>query len=79
MSIQIKTYILGPLQNNTYLVIEKLSGDSVIIDPAIGSQVIIDDLKKNHLTLRQILILPSQYACTLTTILSGKKVGVQEN
>jgi hydroxyacylglutathione hydrolase len=61
MSIQIKTYILGPLQNNTYLVIDKTSGNSVIIDPAIGSQVIIDDLKKSQLTLKQIWITHAHF------------------
>jgi hydroxyacylglutathione hydrolase len=61
MSVKIKTYILGPLQNNTYLVIDKPSGNSVIIDPAIGSQVIIDDLKKNQLTLKQIWITHAHF------------------
>jgi hydroxyacylglutathione hydrolase len=61
MSLQIKTYILGPLQNNTFLVIDKPSGNSVIIDPAIGSQVIIDDLKKNQLTLKQIWITHAHF------------------
>jgi hydroxyacylglutathione hydrolase len=61
MTLQIKTYILGPLQNNTYLLIDKLSGDSVIIDPAIGSQVIIDDLRKNQLTLKQIWITHAHF------------------
>ena len=61
MSIQIKTYILGPLQNNTYLVIDKQSGDSVILDPAIGSQIILEDLKKNQLSLKQIWITHAHF------------------
>jgi len=61
MSLQIKPYILGPLQNNTYLVIDKPSGDSIIIDPAIGSHIILEDLKKNGLTLKQIWITHAHF------------------
>jgi hydroxyacylglutathione hydrolase len=61
MSILIKTYILGPLQNNTYLMIDKQSGNSVLIDPAIGSQIILKDLKKNRLNLKQIWITHAHF------------------
>jgi hydroxyacylglutathione hydrolase len=61
MSIQIKTFTLGPLQNNTYLVIDKQSGDSVIIDPAIGSQLILEDLKNKQLNLKQIWITHAHF------------------
>jgi glyoxylase-like metal-dependent hydrolase (beta-lactamase superfamily II) len=61
MAIQLRTYVLGPLQNNTYLVIDKPSGDSIIIDPAIGSHVILEDLKKNKLTLKQIWITHAHF------------------
>ena len=55
------TYVLGPFQNNTYMVIDTPSGDSVIIDPAIGSQVILEDLKKNNFSLKQIWITHAHF------------------
>ncbi len=61
MSIQINTFTLGPLQNNTYLVIDKQSRDSVIIDPAIGSQVILEDLKSKPINLKQIWITHAHF------------------
>jgi hydroxyacylglutathione hydrolase len=61
MSIHIITYIIGPLQNNTYLVIDEPSRDSIIIDPAIGSQIILEDIKKNQLNLIQIWITHAHF------------------
>ena len=61
MTIQTITYVLGPFQNNTFMVIDTPSGDSVIIDPAIGSQVILKDLKKNNFSLKQIWITHAHF------------------
>ncbi len=61
MSIQIKTFTIGPLKNNTYLVIDKQSGDSVIIDPAIGSQIILEDLKNKPINPKQIWITHAHF------------------
>jgi hydroxyacylglutathione hydrolase len=61
MSMNIKTYKIGPLQNNTYLVIDEPTRDSIIIDPAIGSQIILEDIKKNQLNLKQIWITHAHF------------------
>lgn len=54
--LQIKKYIFGPFQNNTYLLSLVESGECVIIDPAVGSQILLEEIKNNHLALSQIWI-----------------------
>ncbi len=58
---EIRTKIYGPLQNNTFLLIDTLSSQAVIIDPAIGSYSIIDELINSKLTLYQIWITHAHF------------------
>ena len=41
MTLTISTYVLGPLENNTYLLADSTSSEAVIIDPALGSEAIL--------------------------------------
>lgn len=47
MTLIIKTYILGPLQNNTYLLADDSAGRAVIVDPSFGSEIILNEIKQN--------------------------------
>ena len=58
---QIKKYILGPIQNNTYLLNTIESQECVIIDPAIGSRTLVKDITRNNLTLIQIWITHAHF------------------
>lgn len=42
MSLTITALELGPLANNTYLLVDSRSGDAAVIDPALGSQRVLD-------------------------------------
>lgn len=44
MSLTIKVYPLGPLSENTYLVIDDESGDMAVIDPGYFGDLIIKDI-----------------------------------
>jgi hydroxyacylglutathione hydrolase len=59
--VQYKKYILGPFQNNSYLIIPENQSGCAIIDPAIGCQKIIADLKKSGLGLSQIWITHAHF------------------
>ena len=61
MSLIFQSHVLGPLQNNTYILADETSRDAVIIDPAIGSQSLIDDLCNNNLNLTQIWITHAHF------------------
>lgn len=46
--MEIKTYVAGPLMTNTYLIINDNKG--IIIDPTIGLEKYIDEIKKVEIT-----------------------------
>ena len=46
--MEIKTYVAGPFMTNTYLIINDKKG--IIVDPTIGLEKYIDDIKKFDIT-----------------------------
>lgn len=61
MSITIQTFILGPIQNNTYLVIDDESKQAALVDPSTPSKLVLDYLENNNLELRLILITHAHF------------------
>jgi len=61
MPLIITSYIIGPLQNNTYLAADPNSKSAVIIDPGLGSEIIITDIKKNNLIVEMLLFTHAHF------------------
>lgn len=61
MALSIKTFILGPIENNTYLLSNSDSKEAVLIDPAVPSRNIINHLKENGLLLKSIWITHAHF------------------
>ena len=61
MTLTIKTFVLGPLQNNTYLIVDKTSNYATIIDPSIGSNFLIDEINSNKLVLKYIWVTHAHF------------------
>jgi len=61
MNIILQSHIFGPLQNNTYLLADPESHMAVIIDPAQGSHLLIDQLKQMGVTLKAIWITHAHF------------------
>src|SRR5688572_1515775 len=51
--MEVRRYNLGPLDNNTYVVVD--SGEAVVVDPTIGSSGIIPELESRGLRVTAIL------------------------
>lgn len=49
--LEIKTFVLGPVQTNVYLVWDKNTGQAIVIDPAWDGDVIANDIMSCGLTL----------------------------
>ncbi len=49
MTLGIKLFVLGPLENNSYLLSDEETGNAVIIDPSFYSHHILDYAVENHL------------------------------
>ena len=44
MSLDIKVYPLGPLQENTYLLIDEATGEKAIVDPGYFGDYVVNDI-----------------------------------
>lgn len=60
-NLLIKQFTLGPLENNTYLIIDRHFKQVVAIDPAIGSSTINQYLKSENLNLSQVWITHAHF------------------
>jgi len=54
MSLNIETFVLGEISNNTYLVWDEAFKEAVIIDPSFKPQPVIDAIKQKGLKLTGI-------------------------
>ena len=54
--MQMKTFILGNLQTNCYLLWNDLSGEAIIIDPADDGDFLNEELLRNNLMLQAIVL-----------------------
>ena len=61
MDIILQSHIFGPMKNNTYLLADPVSGMAIIIDPAQGSHLLIDQLKQMGVTLNTIWITHAHF------------------
>jgi hydroxyacylglutathione hydrolase len=61
MSLSYQTYVLGPLENNTYLLVDQPSGDCVIIDPSFNAVRIVQDIRAQGLNLKQIWLTHAHF------------------
>lgn len=60
-SLKIKRFTLGPFQNNTYLLSAPDSHECILIDPAIGSRIILDEITSLQKQLTQIWITHAHF------------------
>jgi len=61
MSLSIYTYILGPLENNTYVVADSNSLEAAIIDPSFESETILEDIRHEGLKLTRIWLTHAHF------------------
>lgn len=60
-NMQIQTLILGSLDTNTYLAIDEITNDCLIIDPADAAQTIADEILAQNLTPIAIIATHGHY------------------
>lgn len=61
MSIAIHTFVLGPIKNNTYLVVDDETKQAAIIDPAAPSKQIASLIEQHDYTLKYIFITHAHF------------------
>lgn len=53
--MEIVRYELGPMDNNTYLIIDEATRDAALIDPSFNSESLWADIEARNVTMRYIL------------------------
>lgn len=61
MPLSISRYIIGPIQNNCFLVFDPDSKDAVIIDPPIGAKIVLKEVEDKGLILKAIWITHAHF------------------
>jgi glyoxylase-like metal-dependent hydrolase (beta-lactamase superfamily II) len=61
MSLSISTFILGPIENNTYLISDNDSNTAAVIDPSIASTDLFNKIIENKWHLEYILITHAHF------------------
>ncbi len=61
MTLEILTFELGPLSNNTYLLIDQNSSSAAVIDPAFGSSSIVKTCLEKQVSIENIWITHAHF------------------
>lgn len=61
MSLSISTFILGPIENNTYLIADEESKIAAVVDPSVASRDIIQEIKEFGWRLEYILLTHAHF------------------
>jgi hydroxyacylglutathione hydrolase len=61
MSLEIFTRICGPLDNNTYVLIDRDTYEAVVIDPSFESEVVLEDARQNGWRLTKIWLTHAHF------------------
>lgn len=61
MSVSISKYIIGPLENNTYLIEDEANGVCAIIDPAAPKNELKQTIEKKGLSIQYFLITHAHF------------------
>jgi len=58
---EIIPFVLGSLENNSYLLVDPQSSEGVVIDPSFGSGRMLSDARKNGIELRMVLLTHAHF------------------
>lgn len=61
MTIQIETITLGPLENNTIVLLDEASKTAAVVDPSYGADAILEPITKQGFTLSLILLTHAHF------------------
>ena len=59
--IELMSFVLGPLENNSFLLVDETSGDCMIVDPSFDPEPILTTIQERHLTVKAILLTHAHF------------------
>ena len=61
MTLEIASFVIGPYQNNTYLIADKQSGSAVVIDPSFECKVVLDHDRQKNWRIQEIWLTHAHF------------------
>lgn len=61
MTLSISTFVLGSIENNTYLIADTATKKAAVIDPAIASRELFEKIQEGNLKLEYILVTHAHF------------------
>jgi hydroxyacylglutathione hydrolase len=61
MGLEVKTFVLGPLQNNSYLVIDSDLREAIVVDPSFNVESLIQFAAENQITITEVWLTHAHY------------------
>jgi glyoxylase-like metal-dependent hydrolase (beta-lactamase superfamily II) len=61
MTLQTKTFILGPIQNNSYLIYDDQTKTALVIDPALEPEPLVEFIQQQSLSLEKVLVTHAHF------------------
>lgn len=61
MALEVVTFELGPMQNNTYLVADTETGQAVVVDPSFDSDVVLEEARKRNWEIKGIWLTHAHF------------------
>ncbi len=59
--IKLTPFVLGPLENNSFLLVDETSGDCMIVDPSFDPEPILIAIQERHLSVKAILLTHAHF------------------
>ncbi len=61
MTLTIHPFVLGPLENNCYLLADSATSEAALVDPSFGTARVLEFARKNQLDIRQVWLTHAHF------------------
>jgi len=59
--INLMPFVLGPLENNSFLLVDENSGESMVVDPSFDAEPILTTIQERRLSVKAILLTHAHF------------------
>jgi hydroxyacylglutathione hydrolase len=81
--VAIQTFVVGPLQSNSYLVVDERSRQAAVIDPGMESEAVLEAVRRGGLRVESVIITHGHFdhvfSCATFTAETGAPVIMHPN
>jgi len=61
LALEIIHHVIGPMQNNAYIIFDNVTNEAAVIDPGMGSEILVKEIKNLNLDLKSLLLTHAHF------------------